>query len=128
MEVLPAVLYVVAIFFGGSIPLSAPPVDVGLPFDKVLHFVAFGGMQILFVRAAGWTFPALGFGPKNWLALGSASGVGLLLELWQSTLPHRSADPIDWLADSAGAAISACALQLGARKWLERPPQAMEPR
>jgi VanZ family protein len=123
VEVLPALVYVAAIFYGGSIPLSAPRVDVGVPLDKLLHLVAFGGMQLLFVRAARYRFRALGFGRLNLLALGAVSAVGLLLELWQSTLPHRSAEALDFIADTAGGALAAGLLQI-LRRALSLDPTA----
>lgn len=124
VEVFPAAVYVALIFYGGSIRLAAPPIDVGLPFDKVLHLFAFGGMQLLFVRAARYGWPRVRFERHNFGAVVAAGSVGLLLELWQATLPHRSAELMDFLADSLGALLMATTLQLGGRKFLKRPAES----
>jgi VanZ family protein len=129
VDVLPALLYLAAIFYGGSIPLRAPPIDIGLSFDKLLHLLVFGGLQVLLVRALR---PGrLSFASKNWFAVAAASGIGLLLELYQATLPHRSAELMDWVADTLGALLAAALVVLWGRKLLgssaEAPPTA-EPR
>jgi VanZ family protein len=37
---------------------------------------------------------------------------GALIELAQAGVPHRSADPADWLADAVGVALAALVLRL----------------
>jgi VanZ family protein len=116
IDVVPAVLYVAALFYGGSIPLAAPRVDLGLPFDKVMHTVAFGGLHVMLVRAARSLLPSLTFTRQNVAAAVSASGLGALLELYQATLPHRSAELLDWVADSLGVLLAAVLVQLPLRR------------
>ena len=131
VDVLPALLYMGAIFYGGSIPLRTPPIDVGLPVDKVLHLLAFGGLQLLLVRALRQGPWRLSWSNRNWIAVAGASALGLLLEVYQSTLPYRSAELWDWIADTLGALLAAALLLLGARRFFASSadaPPATEPR
>jgi VanZ family protein len=99
----PAVLYVAAIFVGGS--LSGGETYVTMT-DKQLHAAAFGAMVPLLVRAMRFVRPI----PNLWMQIGVAAGssslVGALLEIWQAILPHRDADVLDWVADTIGATVS----------------------
>jgi VanZ family protein len=102
-------VYVAAIFYLGLIPV--PRVETGfVPADKVAHLVAFGGMQWLFLRALSF-FRARG---RFQIAatVGFAAFAGLLLELAQALVPHRSADVWDFVADSLGAVLG------GGLSWL----------
>lgn len=81
--------------------LGAQPVAAGLlpsPFDKVAHFAAFGVIAALLWTAAVSRYP---------LQLLAAVGlIGIADECHQSALPGRFADPLDVLADVAGAAVA----------------------
>ncbi len=107
LHVAPAILYVGVVFYLGSI--SIDPLE-GISFDlkdKVLHVLAFGGMQITQARALSFLWPE--WSRKRvaiWAAI-LTSLVGALLELWQAALPHRSADFFDFAADALGAALAA---------------------
>jgi VanZ like family len=130
-DVLPALLYMGGIFYGGSIPLRTPPLAVGLPVDKVLHLLAFGGLQLLLVRALRQGPQRLSLSHKNWIAVAGASTLGLLLELYQATLPYRSAELWDWVADTLGALLAAALVRRGARRFFASSadaPPATEPR
>ena len=82
-------------------------------WDKVVHFLEYAILGILLYRA----MPARGF--RRWLAtlgiIGAA--IGFLDELYQSTVPGRSASASDWLADLGGVCfgIVGCALAARAR-------------
>ena len=106
LHTVPAVLYVLAVFYAGT--LGHPPLpDVGgLPQDKIIHFFAFGLMQIVIYRAVRFELAHIGVDRQLAVAAISASSVGALLELVQATLPHRDAELLDWLADTAGAVLA----------------------
>jgi VanZ family protein len=104
-HVLPGVLYASAIFYGGLIHLRSMP-EVGyIATDKLLHALAFGGLALLLARGVRFFDTAAGL--KRKLALGclGSSLLGLLLELCQTFTPYRSADVMDWLADTVGALL-----------------------
>ena len=108
-HVLPALLYVVIIFWLGSIHTSLTiPQDL-LPRDKFTHLVAFGLLTCLALRALRFE---LGSAPLNRLVAASvalSSLIGALLELWQSMLSYRSAEFGDWIADTIGAILAGLA-------------------
>jgi VanZ family protein len=67
--------------------------------DKVVHFAVYGLLATLVARlGAGWRGALVG--------LLVASAFGLTDEFHQSFVPHRSADPMDWVADTLGAALA----------------------
>jgi VanZ family protein len=107
LNVAPAVLYVGVVFYLGSISIDPMQgVDFELK-DKVAHFIAFGSMQLTQARAMSFIWPE--WSRKRvatWAAI-CTTLVGALLEVWQSALPHRSADPWDLLADMIGATAAA---------------------
>jgi VanZ family protein len=105
-HVAPAVVYVGAIFYAGLIRLAKLP-EVGfMPTDKLLHAVTFGGLAVLLVRATRALLPRLNSRRRLFLALFLASLVGALLEVCQAFVPYRSAEFLDWLADTIGAAAA----------------------
>ena len=111
-NVVPALLWVTAIFVGGSSGVPQPQVDIGLPLDKVNHVVAFLGLQLLSYRAFRYAAPQRAKAPLRWLAALTAVLAGVALELYQLGLPDRSAELADVLADSVGAAVGALVLSL----------------
>lgn len=111
-HVLPALLWTLAIFIGGSSGVPQPKIDVGLPTDKVNHVVAFLGLQLLSYRALRYALPDKTRASARWLAVLVAVLVGVALELYQLGLPDRDADVADVVADSVGAIIGALSLAL----------------
>lgn len=104
----PALLYVGMVFYFGSIrvdPLASVDFDLK---DKVLHALAFGGMQVTLARALAFGFPSLSRGQVAVRSAALATFFGGLLEVWQAALPYRFADPFDFLADAVGAVLAAC--------------------
>ena len=82
---------------------SSCPVVSGLGFeggDKVAHFAVYGLLGTLLSRAwgPGWRGALL--------ALFTASLFGATDEWHQSFVPGRTADVMDWLADTSGAALA----------------------
>jgi peptidoglycan/LPS O-acetylase OafA/YrhL len=109
VQVVPALLYVGAVFAAGTSP-EAP--DIPLDFsqrDKVLHCVVFGGMSILVWRALRFGWPAARVGRQQLVAGGISALLGALLEVWQSFVPGRSMELLDWLADTLGIALATAA-------------------
>jgi VanZ family protein len=107
--VMPAVAYAAAIFLGGSIRISAAPsVEHG---DKIVHALAFGGMQVLAFRALYYERPGMGRLAQLGWGVAAAGTVGGLLEIFQAFIPYRSADVLDWIADLVGAVVAAVVLR-----------------
>ena len=124
-RVLPALLYMLGIFVGGSLPQG---IDTGLEFsyqDKVLHLLVFGGLVVLVDRALSALLPTRRQSTRLWLAIAITWAVGGLLELWQAHLPTRSAELGDWLADALGALLAAVVVwRMGGEGWPAEPAQA----
>ena len=111
LHVAPAILYVLAIFYAGSVA-QGPNFDVRfVAQDKLLHFAGFFGMQLAMFRAVRWKRAESGTARPALLAFLISSAMGALLEFWQATLPHRSPELLDWVADSAGAGAAALLLR-----------------
>lgn len=91
------------------------PAPVELPevshLDKLLHFGAYGVMAVLFYRTylAGW--PRARKWTLLWVSAVSAALFGLSDEIHQFFVPDRTADPLDFLADTLGAVLGAAAYQ-----------------
>lgn len=97
---LPAVLWAVALLFvGGQSEISAPSLPIPHQ-DKALHFFAYGLLGVL--TALGRL--SAGFRPlRSWPLVVGLAGIGAMDELHQATVPGRSAEIVDWVADSLGA-------------------------
>jgi VanZ family protein len=107
---LPAVLYAGMIFYMSS---QSHPEEQLPSFllkdvsDKVLHAVEYAGLAVLcyraFRRAAGPSVARQALG----LAIVTASIYGITDEVHQFFVPFRESSWLDWLADTAGAAVGA---------------------
>jgi VanZ family protein len=105
----PALLYLALLFWLGLIPLkSLPGPDFELA-DKLWHLLAFGGLTALLSRALRH-FRRSALQAAGLAAL-LASGLGALLELFQSLTRYRSAELADMLADTLGAVLAYVALR-----------------
>ncbi len=110
LQVLPAVAYAAAIFYGGLTRMRELP-EVGfVPTDKLLHAAVFGGLALLLGRAVRFLVAQPSLFKCLWLGALGSSAVGALLEVCQAFVPYRSADPWDWVADTVGAALAVSAL------------------
>jgi len=92
---------VVAMFWLGSQPGASALIPTP-PWDRLLHFVVYGGYATL-----AW----IAFGGRRWLpALLVAAAIGLADEGLQSLAPGRTADWTDIAADIAGAVTAVVVL------------------
>jgi VanZ family protein len=120
IEVALAVIYVGIIFYTGLIRIGALP-EVGLvPTDKLLHAVVFGGLVLLLVRALRVLWPLGSASQLLFASVGVASFLGAALEVCQSFVPYRSAEVLDWVADTVGAVLAAALLALLSRLMRRR--------
>jgi VanZ family protein len=89
-------------------PIELPEVS---HVDKLLHLAAYGLMAVLFYRTylSGW--PRARKRRLLWASAVSAALFGLSDEIHQFFVPYRTADPLDFLADSVGAFLGAAAYQ-----------------
>ncbi len=89
-------------------PIDLPEVSHS---DKLLHLGAYGVMAALCYRTgrAGW--PQAGRRRLFWASVAFAAIFGLTDEIHQFFVPYRSADPLDFLADTVGALLGAAAYQ-----------------
>jgi VanZ family protein len=111
-NVVPALLWTLALFFGGGGP---PPPEgpgdlIGIPSDKLLHAVAFLILALLTARAVRYELPASARVGRIGLAVALSVAIGVLLEVYQLALPDRSAEVADAVADSIGAVLGGIVL------------------
>jgi hypothetical protein len=103
---LPVVAYAGIIFWLSAQPNPLPFVPrEWLSQDKVLHateYAVLGGLLVVALRLAGLR-PARAL----LLALVLASAYGATDEVHQYFVPGRSADVLDWVADTLGATLGA---------------------
>jgi len=116
LHVVPAVLYVFAIFYGGLIPAPHVPGPEFRAQDKFLHAVAFGLMAFVIYRAVRFVRPKLGLRPQLGISLGTALLLGGALEILQLFTSYRSAELMDFVADGIGASIVVGVLDFRGRK------------
>jgi hypothetical protein len=110
IRVAPALLYVSAIFYGGSIPAPSMPGPSFSSKDKLLHALAFGIMLIAVLRAVRFFAPTASDKRCLWVSFGLVCALGGALELWQMYIPNRSAELMDFVADAVGAGLVALAI------------------
>jgi VanZ family protein len=102
-DVLPALVWTLVVFVFGGIPNPAPPVELHFPIDKVEHAVAFAILQVLAYRALRYELPRALPRAMPWIAALVSTAVGGALELYQLTVPNRSAEFMDLVWDAIGA-------------------------
>jgi VanZ family protein len=99
---LPAVAWAATIAYLSNQPPSDSPPIWFLANDKLDHAVAFGLLaslaMVAFRKGHRWALPRSAWGGVLAIAL-----YGLIDEVHQAFTPGRIADPLDWLADVAGA-------------------------
>jgi VanZ family protein len=117
----PALLFTAILFAASSRPTL--PVDLHSGSDKLVHFAAYSVLGVLLARGQ------LRSGVSAaWVIL-----VGILIggldELYQSTIPNRSTDALDWLADSLGVVFGVFVFNLWWRARMREghPARHVEP-
>jgi hypothetical protein len=106
---LAAVAWVVGLFALSSWSAGEGALDFWWRFphdDKVVHALLYAVLGGLLRIATG----------RLAATLALAGAVGLADELLQSTVPGRSADPLDWVADVLGAFVGAWLVSVLARR------------
>jgi len=117
---LPLILYCLLIYIQSANP--SPEQIPSFPFvDKVLHFVAYGIMGILFYRAYQTLRIKNNIQMLMLLSVVSASLYGISDEIHQSFVPFREAEVADVIADMLGAAIGVLLYQLLVVSRIEKP-------
>ena len=96
----PALLWALVIFTLGSIPSLTPPVD--LPLDKLGHF----GMFAVLGALLAWGLHRARVRASLAWPLIAGMLVGAIDEWHQRTVPGRSSDVMDLVADVAGCALA----------------------
>jgi VanZ family protein len=89
------------------------PQVTAVVWDKLLHFLEYGGLAALVARALlgeGLTVPA-----TIVAAVVLTSAYGASDEIHQSTVPRRNADAQDWMVDSVAGVVGAAITTLRAR-------------
>jgi VanZ family protein len=99
----PVLAYMALVFYLSSLTSPPSPVQVS---DKLEHFVFYGGLALVTLRAvAGGRLSGVTSGALL-LAWVIATAYGASDEFHQWFVPGRSAELADWLADAAGAATA----------------------
>lgn len=101
-----------ALFVVTHLPRT-PQVTEFRGLDKAFHFAAFAGLAFLCCWAVS-SRRRLTFAAYGWI-VGVLAIYAAADELLQIPLPRRNADPLDWLADTAGAACGVAVFALFVR-------------
>jgi VanZ family protein len=105
-DVAPALVWTAIVFLMGGIPNPSPPLPLEFPIDKLEHAGAFGILQILTLRALRYELPGALPRAMPWLAALVSIVLGGALELYQLTVPNRSAELMDLISDAIGAVLA----------------------
>jgi hypothetical protein len=106
---LAAVAWVIGLFALSSWAVGDGALDFWWRFphdDKVVHAALYAVLGGLLRVASG----------RIGTSVAIAGAVGIADELWQSTIPGRSSDPLDWVADVVGALAGAALVGALARR------------
>jgi VanZ family protein len=114
---LPALLYAALIFWLSSQPNPLPALSLRIS-DKLGHLVEYAGLAALVTLGLGGAGAGAWTGALWAVVIGSA--YGLTDEIHQAFVPNRSADVVDWVADTAGAALGAALAVAFLRRWKAR--------
>ena len=95
---LPAVAYAAVLLYFGT-RAGGPEILSRGHLDKVAHFSAYAGLGALLA----WGWLKAGRRPAAGVLVAAALAQGMAEELLQTRIPGRYGDPLDWLADAAGA-------------------------
>lgn len=119
-----AVAWTTLIAVAYSIPTSGLPTEAMLQIDKAAHFAMFLGFGFLWMHALHKRSAAADRKstiPFRALALvGIGTALSILAEVYQSQLPHRSAEPYDAAANMLGLIVAVGGF------WWWYPPQSAD--
>jgi len=107
--VAPVLVYLVVLFWLASIRTGYTIPQDFIAKDKFNHFSAFGLLALLVLRGIRYKFAAMSLRPMVAASVVTSSVIGALLEVWQLQFPYRSADVLDWVADTLGALLAGVA-------------------
>lgn len=93
---LPLALWAAGVLAAGGLEFGGASLPSGT--DKAAHFFAYGLGGVIAALAGRWSGRGWGWPGLIFVALVAATD-----ELHQVSLPHRDGDPMDWVADMAGA-------------------------
>ncbi|MGD2098132.1 MAG: VanZ family protein [Desulfobacterales bacterium] len=99
---LPPIVYCVAIFIQSSLPGSERMPDIRF-FDKLLHFLAYALLGILFYRAYGTLPLRNNYKLLIFISILSTTLYGISDEIHQYFVPSRHADIMDVIANTLGS-------------------------
>lgn len=98
----PALIWAALLLFIGG-RSNVPTVESPLPLDKIAHFFIYGALGALATR--GWLKAQR---PRRLvIVLVLAMAVGVADEIHQRSVPHRTSDVKDWIADAVGITVAA---------------------
>jgi VanZ family protein len=100
----PPILYMALIFHLSSESAPVPELTTHV-WDKLLHAGGYGLLGAMLYRA--FAGEGVARGRAILLAIFATSLYGITDEWHQSFVPMRSADVLDWMADTTGGAIAA---------------------
>lgn len=106
-DVLPALVWTAVVFVLGGIPNPGPAPELPIALDKVEHAIAFAILQVLALRALRYELPGILPRGMPWIAAAVSTLVGAALELYQLSVPNRSAELMDLIWDAIGAGLAA---------------------
>lgn len=109
----PPIVYMGLIFHFSSQSEPLPEVTT-IVWDKLLHLVEYGVLAVLFYRA--FTGEGINWLAAALLALVATSVYGASDEWHQMSVPLRTSDLSDWIADTTGAALAIVAYAAIARR------------
>ncbi|MGH7448425.1 MAG: VanZ family protein [Longimicrobiales bacterium] len=111
----PALIWAAAVWTVGGLE-TTPSVPAGLGLDKAAHFAMYGVLGFLLAR--GWS--AASWRGAWLLPIAIALLLGVADELRQRTVPGRSGEVADWLADVGGASAGVyLALRIARRQRID---------
>ena len=93
-----AIVVTIAIILLSTLKISAPPIDFNYA-DKVQHLIAY------FTLSFCWLLALKNKGIKTGIILIMCILLGVFLEFYQGTLPYRSFEYLDMIANTLGVII-----------------------
>lgn len=123
----PAVLYMAVIWLISAMRIDNDAIELFPLKDKGIHFVEYTVLGVLVAHACVRTFKHRGTLRPLVVAVLVTAAWGLLDEMHQAYVPGREADPIDLLADVAGAITGAALWYAWRMRGSRRPSPSEEP-